>query len=52
MGGDIGPEAKKELNISTFTDPSTRGGGGGGGGGAESEKLDLPAITHKKVEGT
>ena len=34
----------KELNLPTFADPSTRG--------AEPEKLDLPAITPKKIEGT
>ena len=44
LGGDIGPEAIKELNLPTFTDPRTRG--------AEPEKLYLPAITPKKVEGS
>ena len=34
----------KELNLPTNTDPSTRE--------AEPEKLDLPAITLKKIEGS
>ena len=34
----------KELNLPTFADPSTRG--------TEPEKLDLPAITPKKIEGS
>ena len=34
----------KELNLPTFTDTSTRG--------TEPEKLDLPAIPPKKVEGS
>ena len=34
----------KELNLPTFTDPLTRE--------AEPEKLDLPAITPKKIEGS
>ena len=34
----------EELNLPNFADPSTSG--------AEPEKLDLPAITPKKVEGS
>ena len=34
----------KELNLPTFTDPSTRE--------AELEKLDLPAIIPKKIKGS
>ena len=34
----------KELNLPTFADPSTRE--------AEPEKLDLPAVTPKKIEGS
>ena len=34
----------KELNLPTFADPSTRE--------AEPEKLDLPMVTPKKIEGS
>ena len=34
----------EELYLPTFTDPSTRE--------AEPKKLDLPAITRKKIEGS